>query len=300
MPSAADLRHSEVEPTGKLRAEAYIRRHHLETYFCDMLGMQGRHTKGINPADNAVQYFEAVLKGQHVVGRSFEWIAATPHNRLCFLQRVHASCRGVEGPEDDLQLLTADDYLCVFRMLSPDFPSRVIKSGFKASVQSSPGCLEAGWSGILSHRPELLRSAMSCGILLDSGTSSQHQEIHGTDAEQARLTVPAFFQALHVVFLHETFLLTLRQLAFGGRSQSRRSVQEVLPHIKPAELACKEAGWCSLPAGSIEAACLDACGAGTGKGLVFDGMVRSLCSHRGSCPGYAGADRLCQASLDEK
>ncbi|KAK9821845.1 hypothetical protein WJX74_004008 [Apatococcus lobatus] len=260
MPSAADLRHSEVEPTGKLRAEAYIRRHHLETYFCDMLGMQGRHTKGINPADNAVQYFEAVLKGQHVVGRSFEWIAATPHNRLCFLQRVHASCRGVEGPEDDLQLLTADDYLCVFRMLSPDFPSRVIKSGFKASVQSSPG----------------------------------------TDAEQARLTVPAFFQALHVVFLHETFLLTLRQLAFGGRSQSRRSVQEVLPHIKPAELACKEAGWCSLPAGSIEAACLDACGAGTGKGLVFDGMVRSLCSHRGSCPGYAGADRLCQASLDEK
>ena len=42
----------------------------------------------------------------------------------------------------------------------------------------------------------------------------------GADTEQAALSVPAFFQALHVVFLHETYLLTLRQLAFGGRSQS--------------------------------------------------------------------------------
>ncbi len=42
----------------------------------------------------------------------------------------------------------------------------------------------------------------------------------GADSEQAGLSVPAFFQALNVVFLHETYLLTLRQLAFGGRSQS--------------------------------------------------------------------------------
>ena len=51
----------------------------------------------------------------------------------------------------------------------------------------------------------------------------------GTDAEQAGLTVPAFFQALHVVFLHENFLLTLRQLAFGGRSQSRESCHADTP-----------------------------------------------------------------------
>lgn len=51
----------------------------------------------------------------------------------------------------------------------------------------------------------------------------------GTDAEQAGLTVPAFFQALHVVFLHENFLLTLRQLAFGGRSQSRESAHPYTP-----------------------------------------------------------------------
>ncbi len=31
-----------------------------------------------------------------------------------------------------------------------------------------------------------------------------------------------------------------------------RSVQDVLLHIGPAQLACKEAGWCPLPADAVE------------------------------------------------
>lgn len=66
-------------------SEAYFRRHHVSAYTRDAIAQLVRSNTD-NPLDFLLRYFSLVARGQHVLSREFDYIAATPHNRVSFLR----------------------------------------------------------------------------------------------------------------------------------------------------------------------------------------------------------------------
>ncbi|KAK9812832.1 hypothetical protein WJX72_004418 [[Myrmecia] bisecta] len=111
--------------------EEYLQKHHLGVYISDMVGLllQGS-TDVADPVIYAADYLTAVVAGHHVVGRSFTYIAATPHNRRTFLAVAKRTLAHVHRIGE----LSLEDFHSLLQLLCPDIPLRVVKSAFKAAL----------------------------------------------------------------------------------------------------------------------------------------------------------------------
>lgn len=80
---------------GQGSCEAYLRRHHISLYINDLVGqvVQSPRTDVVNFVE---EYFSNAVRGEHVLGREFEFMAATPHNRLSFLVQAKELLHNVE------------------------------------------------------------------------------------------------------------------------------------------------------------------------------------------------------------
>lgn len=75
--------------------EAYLRKHHISMYINDVVGQVVASSR-TDIVSLVEEYFSRVIRGDHVLGREFEYMAATPHNRLSFLAQAKCLLQNVE------------------------------------------------------------------------------------------------------------------------------------------------------------------------------------------------------------
>eukprot|EP00891_Asterochloris_glomerata_P007179 jgi/Astpho2/7179/Aster-x0759 len=116
-------------------SEGFLKTQHLKHYFCDLCKLY-LTSDGTQPAaDFALEYFQAVQAGTHVIGRRFEIVAATPHNRRCFLRLAWQAFAPLARA--DMDELTLHDLHSLLQLVCADCPQRVGKSAFKAAMPLS-------------------------------------------------------------------------------------------------------------------------------------------------------------------
>jgi len=105
----------------------YLQRFHVEFYLRDLLCAFSSRRRGDsrNAPDFIGQYFDAVLRGEHILHRSFSYINGTPLNRRSFVSLLRRALCGMTDPE--LTALTAYDFHDFVKQLCADFPLRLVE-----------------------------------------------------------------------------------------------------------------------------------------------------------------------------
>lgn len=215
---------------------------HLHVYISDLLRLLGSSAAG-DGSRLASNYLTAVARGQHVQGREFDYVAATPWNRLSFLGAAFEVLLPIARKD---VTFTLQDMHSLLLMLCPDVPLRVTRSAFKAATP-----------------------------LLPSGSAVPH-----LSGDVAKLAFPKLWDSLEVTFLYENFLLELRHIAFEGKSHLLRTVEDVTACLAVAEAAVSLGGWPSIPDFVLQATMQQLGTEGTVQTFHFDALVRGLCSNQ--------------------
>ena len=130
------------------RARAYLARTGIGIYVYDVLRLVSLH--GVGDASRhsgeeaggrgggeraklafAAKYFAALATGNHVFGRSYDFIASTTFNATCFAIRYASVLIGMsENPSAGVPLSCA---LCrsAARLVCPDFPARIVRVAWR-------------------------------------------------------------------------------------------------------------------------------------------------------------------------
>ena len=121
----------------------YLEAHNMLTYISDAIAvLTTRKRQDPSKSDIALlaQYFQTLKLGVHVYGREFEYVTATPYNRICFI-RLFWQC--FYALEKESMVMKVTDYLQLLRLLCPNFPTSFVSkiksvlrhSGNKTSIR---------------------------------------------------------------------------------------------------------------------------------------------------------------------
>ncbi|KAJ1485147.1 hypothetical protein T484DRAFT_2458805 [Baffinella frigidus] len=115
-----------------LSPQQYLERYHIQTYLADavLMVMDSRDER---PLEATLKYFNSVLQGSHVVLREFEYVNATPRNRMSFVRIFVEDNRGVVAESE----ITVDDHLQLVMLLCNDFPPSIHQEA--ASLMAANG-----------------------------------------------------------------------------------------------------------------------------------------------------------------
>ncbi|CAH1786563.1 unnamed protein product [Owenia fusiformis] len=109
-----------------ISAEKYLERHQLLAYLEDAVAQLLDH-KDENPKVNTnkffSEYFTSVKEGNHTLFREYSYIAATAHNRACFVRTFWKCFRHI-GKKGDL--LNIREYHSLVSLLCGDFPVDIL------------------------------------------------------------------------------------------------------------------------------------------------------------------------------
>ncbi|KAL3148174.1 hypothetical protein ABBQ38_014454 [Trebouxia sp. C0009 RCD-2024] len=222
--------------------EQYLARHHLPVYLTDLLRLLGR-SAAADACRLASSYLCAVAHGQHVQGREFSYVSATPLNRMTFILTAKAL---LEPVASHTGAFTLQDVHSLMLMLCSDIPLRVTRSAFKAA---SP--------------------------LLPSGSVVPH-----LSGDVAKLGFPRLWSSLEVTFLFEHHLLELRHIAFEGKSHLLKGLEDVQACLEVVQATVCLSGWPSIPEAVLQVviAQLAEHSDQGGQRFHFDALVRGLCN----------------------
>ncbi|KND04091.1 uncharacterized protein SPPG_01532 [Spizellomyces punctatus DAOM BR117] len=100
-------------------AREYLERHNISVYLEDAVCrlLDDRPEK---PAKFLSEYFDSVLRGTNTLLREYEYVKATPQNRLSFVDRFGEVLKGRNAS------YTATEYHHLVELICPDFPYDVI------------------------------------------------------------------------------------------------------------------------------------------------------------------------------
>ena len=102
-------------------AQAYLEKNQVQLYLADVLAKlaEVRHER---PLEYIADYFAQVAHGRHVVGREFDFVDGTAHNRRSFIALLSASLEAL----DETTELPGHEYLLLAQLICPDFPELVV------------------------------------------------------------------------------------------------------------------------------------------------------------------------------
>lgn len=110
-----------------LSSEAYLEKHQILFYFEDCINQLLQY-RDENPKVNTIkfinEYFYSLKCGTHVMFRDFEFINATPHNRISFLKIFWQFFKQI-GKKGDL--LTVQEYHSLITLICPDLPFDLVQ-----------------------------------------------------------------------------------------------------------------------------------------------------------------------------
>lgn len=101
----------------KLTAKQYLDRYHIQVYLQDAVKTV-LNSREERPMEAMLKYFNDVLQGNHVLLREFEFVNATPRNRLALIRNFVETYRA-NPPDWELKV---DDHYQLVTLLCPDFP----------------------------------------------------------------------------------------------------------------------------------------------------------------------------------
>ncbi|KAJ3325875.1 hypothetical protein HDV06_002260 [Boothiomyces sp. JEL0866] len=97
----------------------YIKKHSLEYYLQDALHLI-KFKKPVNKVLFLHQYFDKASRGEHIIGREFQYINATAYNRKCFavklLEIVHLSNYSAYEAHQFAELISLDIPSTIFQL----------------------------------------------------------------------------------------------------------------------------------------------------------------------------------------
>jgi len=102
-----------------LTPDQFIKRYHIHVYIQDAI-RQILDNRDDKPLEGLLNYFNSVLVGDHVLLREFEFVNATPRNRLAF---VRMTVEAYQNTSED-KLMTCNDHFQLVSLLCPDFPTQ--------------------------------------------------------------------------------------------------------------------------------------------------------------------------------
>ncbi|CAF1307137.1 unnamed protein product [Rotaria sordida] len=111
--------------------QAYLKQHHLTTYFEDCIRSLLEVRRRPSPLGTAKtdvnaflrDYFLQVKRESHIIGREFAFINATPYNRRAFLTQIWSKCEtSIPTPNTSKELHTLMLSIC------PDFPYSLLET----------------------------------------------------------------------------------------------------------------------------------------------------------------------------
>lgn len=207
------------EELASLPPREYLACFDVEFYLQDALRqfLLRRQSGGGQPAHHFMgQYLDAVLRGEHVVGRDFAYAGATPLNRRALALRLRAALEGAVGSWGAWSTaLTAGDFLYLIAQVCPDFPADIVKEAAEHAEPADPE--EHRALGELAPRSAGERAA-ACEF-----------RSAALDAEgQPLLVFGSLRRLVELQLVHPELLRALRQ-AFGrGEAGHRRGALEDL------------------------------------------------------------------------
>ncbi|KAI9365444.1 hypothetical protein DFJ73DRAFT_266614 [Zopfochytrium polystomum] len=110
--------------------ETYLENHYIQQYFSDVVSMIAERRPD-QPLRFMKEYFESIKSGEIVLRRDYDYIRATPANRLAFVSKYG------EALNEIAESLSVKDLHCVVELLCFDFPlSTVLHCGQLAAYIS--------------------------------------------------------------------------------------------------------------------------------------------------------------------
>jgi len=111
-----------------LPSRDYLGRFHVNFYLRDLLScfLARKESDGRSAPEFIGNYFDTVLRGEHVLHREFDFINATPLNRRAFVSLLRNALSGLAA-EANTAALTAKDFMDFVAELCPDFPASVVE-----------------------------------------------------------------------------------------------------------------------------------------------------------------------------
>eukprot|EP00747_Dinoflagellata_sp_TGD_P179080 gnl/TRDRNA2_/TRDRNA2_29254_c0_seq1.p1 gnl/TRDRNA2_/TRDRNA2_29254_c0~~gnl/TRDRNA2_/TRDRNA2_29254_c0_seq1.p1 ORF type:complete len:339 (+),score=63.33 gnl/TRDRNA2_/TRDRNA2_29254_c0_seq1:19-1035(+) len=110
-----------------LSAQEYLKHFDVEFYLRDLLSifLSRRRDDSRSLPEFFSQYFDAVLKGQHVCHRNFEYVSSTPLNRRAFVLLLRDGTCGIDDQKNTA--LTPHDLHDFVVQLCADFPLGLVE-----------------------------------------------------------------------------------------------------------------------------------------------------------------------------
>jgi len=214
-----------VEELASLSSEEYLEHFQIEFYLGDLastLGGLNRSTRdkvvGLanddrgNAPECICRYFDALLRGEHVVGREFEYINQTPLNRRAFVKHLRCGLRNVTGP--GRTAVTAHDFHDLAVQLCPGFPLRIVELAASFAEEADPSKHH-----FLAEARPFSASASRNASALGSGAGSTAAENAATPSrspvQAALLVFASLLRLVEFCFVYSEFL-SLAQDVFSA------------------------------------------------------------------------------------
>ena len=146
---------------GAMGAEEYMLCHHLRVYVQEAMQQLVAEDAPGNGAGCLHRYFRTVALGEHVLGKGFQYLTASPHNTFCFIGHCRDASTGVSaGTAFKLQ-----DCLAFLQLLCGDIPRKLIGIAHRVAWHTAqlarltpaggPASEESARAALLGYSPDL-------------------------------------------------------------------------------------------------------------------------------------------------
>lgn len=115
----------------KLAPDNYLARNYIMEYLNDSV-QQLLDIRNSNPKIDILEffgeYFKSVKQGTHILFREYSFIASTPHNRGCFIEKILETYTSMLEKEEPLKTC---DFHALILLLCPDFPLEIVEKSLR-------------------------------------------------------------------------------------------------------------------------------------------------------------------------
>jgi len=227
-----------------LSAREYLEHFHVEFYIRDALAtfLARKRNDGRSAPEVLEQYFDSVLRGEHVVNRGFDYVSRTPQNRRSFVSLLRRGLRGVPNPH--YTALTVGDFHDLVAPCCDDFPVSMVEEAaqYAEFADAQRHRLLTG-----EHLAEFDHGVSASSDPVGAAASRRGGQSRSAPSSSSRtLFVFASLQRnVEFCFVYAELLTVVRRL-FRGPSKSGRStgtvsrqelVAEIRRHLRKGALA---------------------------------------------------------------
>ena len=262
--------HEETDDTGG-GARAYLARIGIGTYVYDVLRLLALHGVGENSNGEgggggrrkarlafAAKYFAALATGNHILGRSYEFIVSTTFNMTCFAVRYAAVLAGMSDNSRAGVPLSCALCRSAARLVCPDFPARIVRISWRLMLLLHDGEASATTFARAMHAVMLHdRLIRGCG-LKNGGTSSTRR-------------------TLSTAILAECAVIKLAMCVDDAREMAERAIIDVVTSL-PRPSSSESASGSASTSSSSSSSSSSSAGTGTADDDVSGEVEDDACS----------------------